>query len=116
MGTDHADLLGGDNALQIHVQHHALGRVHLHVFQNRRLLLLADLHGDDAGEESFLLHLTHQRIALERQRTGRLAAAINDRGHFSFAAQAAARTFPCIFTKFRDQLKTLGHGFLLVKS
>jgi hypothetical protein len=39
----------------------------------------------------------------------RAAATVKDCGYFSFATQAAARTFPLVVPEFRNQIKFVSH-------
>jgi hypothetical protein len=46
---------------------------------------------------------------VESEVARRTAATVEDCGNFSFATQAAARTFPLVVPEFRNQIKIVSH-------
>ena len=105
----HANFLVLEDALQIHVQNLAPGRMTLQVLQDHGLLLLADFHVENARIKRFVLELLQDPVVVEGEVARRTAATVQDCGNFSFATQAAARTFPLVVPEFRNQIKFFSH-------
>jgi hypothetical protein len=91
------------------VQDLAPGGMTVQVLEDDRLLLFADLDAEDAGLEGLVLELLDDLVLVKCEVAWRAAATVQDCGYFSFASQAAARTFPCVFPEFRNQIKIVSH-------
>ena len=88
----HVDLAVLVHALEIHVQHLLLPRVHLVVAQQDLEFLAVEREIQYRGVERLELQLEQQRVVVELDVLRRLVRAIYDARHPSGAAQAAVRT------------------------
>ena len=82
-GHIQGNLLVFQDALEVQMQNLAFGGMTLHVFDNDGLRLTAELQRQDARVEGLLLHLMLEPIVPKHQRSGILAAAIQDCGHLA---------------------------------
>jgi hypothetical protein len=105
----HADLFGRNDSLQVHVEHFAPGRMTLDVLEDSLLVLVANLDVQDARVEGLALELLQDLVMVKHQGARLTAAAIQDCGNLSLFTQAAARTFPLVFTEFRNQIEFITH-------
>ena len=109
-GHADADPLGGDHALEIHVQDLAPGRVDLDILENALLLLTLEPEGEDAGEKRLFRGVLPDLMLIEQHGGGYLPASIHDAGNLAGSTQAAARTSPRVFPRFQGQTEALCHG------
>jgi hypothetical protein len=77
----------------------------LHVLENRGLALLADLDVQDTRIERLVVELLDYTVMVKDQCARRTPGAIDDCRNFSLVTQAAARTFPLVFTDIRNQIE-----------
>ena len=86
----------------------------MHIPHNRLLgAVLANLDFQDTGIKGFVLCRVQQFLLLHGQGHGISMTPVNYRGNFPFATQAAARTFPHIFTDFRGDRCIVRHDNLV---
>ena len=98
-GHMHLDGLVLVHAQEIRVHDAVAGGVTLQILQNRFLLLLAHIDGQDVGVERLVFQRLFQVLAHQGQWLGVLAAAVNDGGDVvGETTQAAARTFPQVLS------------------
>jgi hypothetical protein len=57
----------------------------------------------------FVLQLADDLVVIKGQRARRTAGTIDDCRNFALVTQAAARTFPLVFTKFCNQIEIFSH-------
>jgi len=88
-----ADLLALHDTLQVDVHHDILGRMHLHILDDRFLRGVADLQTHDRGIEALIADHGEQVLLIEYQGLGVLVGAVQDGGDLARVTQAAARTF-----------------------
>jgi hypothetical protein len=82
----------------------------LHVSYNGLLsTVFSYLDLKDAGKKRLVFRCMDQLALLHRQGHGIAVTPVNYCGNFSFATQAAARTFPHVFTEFRDNCCSISH-------
>ena len=98
-GNADADLLVLDHALQIDVHDRVTRGMALHVLEDRRLRLIADLDVQDRRVEALVVEQRQQFLMVEREPFGIAMTAVKNGRHFSHATQAAARTFALVVTE-----------------
>ena len=104
-----ADLLVFEHALQVDMHDGVARRVHLHVLDDDRLLLRADVDADDRGIEFLVAHQRQQFVMLEREPRRLAMSAVENGGNLAGMTQAAARTFALIITRFRAEFESDTH-------
>ena len=90
-----------------------LGRVHLHVLDDDRVLGAIQVDHDDGRIELFVVDDQNQLLVVERQVDGRGGPAVHDGRNHTRMTQAAARTFALVIAWFGVQFKIAAHDDLL---
>lgn len=95
-----------EHALQIHVKDLVLGRMTLHILQDRGLLLASDAQRDDRGIEALVHQQRQQILMIQNQLLRLLVSAVKNRRNLAGTTQAAARTLPLhAIPRIGDEIK-----------
>ena len=99
----------GQHALQVHMHHCVLRRMHLHILDDGLLVLAIHLDGDDAGIEALVLDDGQQLQLVQRDVRRFTLATIEDGRHLARATQAAARTLALVVARLGANYELLAH-------
>ncbi len=104
----HGDFLVREDALEVDVHRFVRRRMPLHVAREHLAPRAADFQREDLREERIRLNRLRQVVLDQRNVDRRFTASVHDsRHHRGVSTQAAARTFPDVGTRFRNQLDLL---------